>query len=163
MTAKGSKRTVTPAEQLQVAALLLHLELQHLLQQLLPQRLLHQPHPPQLLPIQSQQRAACSQTTQPRDRSVLTCTLFLAGRTCDGVVGEGFHVAQVVVRAVLLQPFANVLLRPQHDGPDQAGLGGAGVIDAVAVTGAALHPPGREVERRQKQPVNGRLGEVQTS
>lgn len=32
----NNKRTVTPAEQLQVASLLLHLKLQHLLQQLLP-------------------------------------------------------------------------------------------------------------------------------
>lgn len=49
---------MTSAEQLQVTPLLLHLKLQHLLQQLLPQRFLHQSHPLQLLPIQTQQCTA---------------------------------------------------------------------------------------------------------
>lgn len=31
-------------------------------------------------------------------------------RTCDGVLGEGLHVGQVVVRTVFLQPFTDVLL-----------------------------------------------------
>lgn len=138
---------MTPAEQLQVASLLLHLQLQHLLQQLLPQRFLHEPHPLQLLPVQPQQRAACGTeraervtTFHLKSRPSPTCA-GLKRRTCDGVVGEGLHVGQVVVRAVFLQPLTHILLRPQHHGPDQAGLSGAGVIYSVVVTGAALHRP----------------------
>lgn len=55
------------------------------------------------------------------------------------------------MRTVLLQPFTNVLLRPQHDGPDQAGLGGAGVIYPIVV--AVLHPPDqpkRQVEMEKR-------------
>lgn len=43
------------------------------------------------------------------------------------------------MRTVFLQPFTNILLRPQNDGPDQAGLCGAGVIYSIIVTGAVLH------------------------
>lgn len=44
------------------------------------------------------------------------------------------------MRTVLLQPFTNILLRPEHHGPDQAGLGGAGVVYSIVVTGAVLRP-----------------------
>jgi len=49
-------------------------------------------------------------------------------RTCDGVVGEGLDVGQVVVRTVLLEPLAHVLLRPQNHGLGQAGQRRAGVV-----------------------------------
>lgn len=57
---------------------------------------------------------------------------------------------------VFLQPFANVLLRPQHDGPDQAGLCGAGVIYPIVVAGTVLHPSkrGEEVKRKHNQTIN---------
>lgn len=58
----------TSAEQLQVASLLLHLQLQHLLQQLLPQRLLHESHPLQLLPVQTQQSPTCRGKAESRWR-----------------------------------------------------------------------------------------------
>ena len=48
--------------------------------------------------------------------------------TCDGVVGEGLDVGQVVVGTVLLQPLAHVLLGPQHHGLGEAGQRGAGVV-----------------------------------
>lgn len=60
------------------------------------------------------------------------------GRTCDGVLGEGLHVGQVVVWTVFLQPFADVLLGPQDDGADQAGLRWARVVYPIIVTGAVL-------------------------
>ena len=50
------------------------------------------------------------------------------GSTCDGVVGEGLDVGQVVVGTVLLQPLAHILLGPQHHGLGQAGKRGAGVV-----------------------------------
>lgn len=66
------------------------------------------------------------------------------------MVGEGLHVGQVVVRTVFLQPLADVLLRPQHHGPDQAGLSGAGVIYPIIVTGAVvLRQPREEEEEAQ--------------
>lgn len=40
--------------------------------------------------------------------------------TSDGVLGEGLHVDEVVVRTVLLEPFADILLRPQDHGPGEA-------------------------------------------
>lgn len=64
--------------------------------------------------------------------------------TCDGVVGERLHVGQVVVRTVFLQPSANILLGPEHDGADQAGLRRAGVIDPIVVGGAVLQPEKRD-------------------
>lgn len=72
--------------------------------------------------------------------SSVACPGFPNERACDGVLGESLHVAQVVVRTVLLQPFTNILLRPEHNGPDQAGLCGAGVIYSIIVTGAVLRP-----------------------
>lgn len=73
--------------------------------------------------------------------------------TCDGVVGERLHVGQVVVWTVFLQPFANILLRPEHDGADQAGLRRACVIYPVTVTGTILQPDG-QTDRRQTQTEN---------
>lgn len=58
--------------------------------------------------------------------------------TCNGMLGECLHVGQVVVRTVFLQPFTDILLRPEYDRADQAGLRRARVIDAVIVTGAVL-------------------------
>lgn len=40
--------------------------------------------------------------------------------TCDGVLGEGLHVDEVVVGTVLLEPLADVLLTPQNHRPRQA-------------------------------------------
>lgn len=57
------------------------------------------------------------------------------------------------MRTVLLQPFANILLRPEHDGPDQAGLRGAGVIYPIVVTVAVLRPshqPGVQVQMEKR-------------
>lgn len=59
-------------------------------------------------------------------------------RTCDGVLGEGLHVGQVIVRTVFLQPFADVLLRPQDNRTDQAGLRRARVVYPIIVAGAVL-------------------------
>lgn len=41
---------------------------------------------------------------------------------------------------VFLQPFTNILLRPEHDGTDQAGLCRACVINPVVITGTVLQP-----------------------
>lgn len=91
------------------------------------------------------------------------------------MVGEGLHVGQVVVRTVLLQPFADVLLRPEHDGPDQAGLRGAGVIYPIVVTVAVLQQGQKHRRREELTPgrrrdadarwrsAGGRLFNIRTS
>lgn len=53
-----SQLPFTSAEQLEVASLLLDLQLQDLLKKLLPEGFLYQTHPLQLLAIQSQQSSA---------------------------------------------------------------------------------------------------------
>ncbi|PWA31885.1 hypothetical protein CCH79_00006491 [Gambusia affinis] len=93
----------TSAEQLQVAPFLLHLELQHLLQQLLPKQFdctfrLGQMNQTRVQ-LKSTKRGWCENTARP---------------------------------------FTDILLRPENDGPDQAGLRRTRVIDAVIVTGADL-------------------------
>lgn len=49
--------------------------------------------------------------------------------TCDGVMGEGLDVGQVVVGTVFFKPLADVLLRPQHHRFGQTGQSRTGVID----------------------------------
>lgn len=56
----------TLAEQLQVSDLLAHLELQDLLQDLLPLRLVSDAHALQLLPVQPQQRPTCKRGAAQR-------------------------------------------------------------------------------------------------
>lgn len=46
--------------------------------------------------------------------------------------------------AVLLQPFAHILLGPQHHRLGQAAQRGAGVVDAIVVAGTALRGAGGE-------------------
>ena len=65
-------------------------------------------------------------------------------RTCDGVVGERLDVDEIVMWAVLLQPFAHILLGPEHHWLGQAAQRGAGVVDAIVVAGTALWGAGRE-------------------
>lgn len=65
-------------------------------------------------------------------------------RTCDGVVGERLDVDEIIMRAVLLQPFAHILLGPEHHWLGQAAQRGAGVVDAIVVTGTALWGVGGE-------------------
>lgn len=62
--------------------------------------------------------------------------------TCDGVVGERLDVDEIVVWAVLLQPFAHILLGPQHHWLDQAAQRGAGVVNAIMVTATDLRGVG---------------------
>ena len=57
---------------------------------------------------------------------------------------EDLHVGQVVVWTMFLQPFADVLLRPQNHRPDQAGLSRACVVNPIVVAGMTLQ---RERER----------------
>lgn len=64
---------------------------------------------------------------------------------------ERLHVGQVVVRTVFLQPFTDILLRPENDGPDQAGLRRTRVIDAVIVTGAVLKKKNRQAAKLSGQ------------
>lgn len=65
--------------------------------------------------------------------------------TCDGVVGECLNVDEIVVWAVLLQPFAHILLGPQHHWLDQAAQRGAGVVDAIVVTATDLRGVAGEI------------------
>lgn len=58
--------------------------------------------------------------------------------TCDGVMGEGLYIRQVVVRTVLLKPLADVLLSPQHYGFGQTGQCRTGVIHCQCFTRAQL-------------------------
>lgn len=48
--------------------------------------------------------------------------------TCDGVMGEGLYIGQVVVRTVFLKPLADILLSPQHHRFGQTGQSRTGVI-----------------------------------
>lgn len=48
--------------------------------------------------------------------------------TCDGMMGEGLYICQVVVRTVFLKPLADVLLSPQHHRFGQTGQSRTGVI-----------------------------------
>lgn len=52
----------------------------------------------------------------------------LMNSTCDGVMGEGLYIGQVVVRTVFLKPLADVLLSPQHHRLGQTGQSRTGVI-----------------------------------
>lgn len=54
--------------------------------------------------------------------------------TCDGMVGESFYIGQVVVRTVLLQPLADILLSPQNHWFGQTGQCRAGVVDGEGFT-----------------------------
>lgn len=54
------------------------------------------------------------------------------------MVGERLNVDEIIVRTVLLQPFAYILLAPEHHRLGQAAQCGAGVVDAIVVTAAAL-------------------------
>ena len=63
---------------------------------------------------------------------------FDAVLTCDGMLREDLYVGQVVVWTVFLQPSADILLGPQYNWPDEAGLSGAGVVDPIVVTGIRL-------------------------
>lgn len=65
--------------------------------------------------------------------------------TCDGVVGECLNIDEIVVWAVLLQPFAHILLGPQHHWLDQAAQRGAGVVDAIVVTATDLRGVAGEI------------------
>jgi len=66
------------------------------------------------------------------------------------VVGERLDVDEIVMRAVLLQPFAHILLGPEHHRLGQAAQRGAGVVDAIVVAGPALRGAGgEEVSRIQ--------------
>lgn len=56
--------------------------------------------------------------------------------------GERLDVDEIVVWAVLLQPFAHILLGPQHHWLDQAAQRGAGVVDAIVVTATDLRGVG---------------------
>lgn len=60
------------------------------------------------------------------------------------MVGERLDVDEIVVWAVLLQPFAHILLGPQHHWLDQAAQRGAGVVDAIVVTATDLRGVGGE-------------------
>lgn len=40
--------------------------------------------------------------------------------TSDGMLGEGLDIDEVVVRTMLLEPLANILLAPQDHWPCQA-------------------------------------------
>lgn len=57
-------------------------------------------------------------------------------------MGERFDIDEIVVWAVLLQPFAHILLGPQHHWLDQAAQRGAGVVDAIVVTATDLRGVG---------------------
>lgn len=48
--------------------------------------------------------------------------------TCDGMMGEGLYIGQVVVRTMFLKPLADVLLGPQHHRFGQTGQSRTGVI-----------------------------------
>lgn len=54
--------------------------------------------------------------------------------------------------AVLLQPFAHILLGPEHHRLGQAAQRGAGVVDAVVVIGTALRGAGGEGISRIQPP-----------
>lgn len=60
------------------------------------------------------------------------------------MVGERLDVDEIVMRAVLLQPFAHILLGPEHHRLGQAAQRGAGVVDAIVVIGTALWGAGGE-------------------
>lgn len=91
------------------------------------------PQPPkQLFP-----RSACQRQLVP----VISEGVY---RTCDGMVGERLDVDEIIMRAVFLQPFAHILLGPEHHWLGQAAQCGAGVVDAIVVTGTALWGVGGE-------------------
>lgn len=54
------------------------------------------------------------------------------------MVGECLDVDEIVVRAVLLQPFAHILLAPQHHWLGKAAQRWAGVVDAIVIAATAL-------------------------
>lgn len=65
--------------------------------------------------------------------------------TCDGVMGEGLDVGQVVVRTVFLKPLAHVLLSPQHHGFGQTGQSWTRVVNSEGFSWTQL-----EHKRRQQ-------------
>lgn len=58
--------------------------------------------------------------------------------TCDGVMGEGLYIGQVVVRTVFLKPLADVLLGPQHHWFGQTGQSRTGVVYSQGFTRTQL-------------------------
>lgn len=54
------------------------------------------------------------------------------------MVGERLDVDEIVVWAVLLQPFAHILLAPQHHWLGKAAQRWAGVVDAIVIAATAL-------------------------
>lgn len=58
--------------------------------------------------------------------------------TCDGMMGEGLYICQVVVRTVFLKPLADILLSPQHHRFGQAGQSRTGVIHSEGFTRTQL-------------------------
>lgn len=61
-------------------------------------------------------------------------TVHVLVSTCDGVMGEGFDIGQVIVRTVFLEPLADVLLSPQHHRFGQTGQRRACVIHSEGFT-----------------------------
>lgn len=68
------------------------------------------------------------------------------------MVRESLHVDQVVVRAVLLQPSAHILLRPEHHRLGKAAQRGAGVVNAIMIAATALQGEKGGKGRRQYVP-----------
>lgn len=58
--------------------------------------------------------------------------------TCDGMVGEGLDIGEIVVWAMLLQPLAHVLLGPKDDRFCEAAEGRTGMIYSVLIAGSYL-------------------------
>lgn len=75
------------------------------------------------------------QRERERDREIVS--------TCDGMVGKGLHISQVVVWTVLLQPLADVLLGPQHHGLGQTGQRGTGVVHSEGLAWTQLKCTGK--------------------
>lgn len=62
--------------------------------------------------------------------------------TCDGVMGEGLDVGQVVVGTVFFKPLAHVLLSPQHHGFGQTGQSGTCVVNGEGFSWTQLENNG---------------------
>ena len=65
--------------------------------------------------------------------------------TCDGVMGEGLYIGQVVVRTVFLKPLADILLSPQHHRFGQTGQCWTSVINGEGFTWTQLKHRRRHV------------------
>lgn len=53
--------------------------------------------------------------------------------TSDGMLGECLDIDEVVVRTMLLEPLANILLAPQDHWPRQATQGRACMVQAIVI------------------------------